>query len=128
MSELIAWLRAQLDEDERVALAAQSVDGGVFDGAGIVVMRAATGTRSVTLTSVVARHIARHDPARVLAEVAAKRAIVDQHTVTATSEVFGEVSTVTYCPICRNDGQCMTLWLLAQPYAERPGYREEWRP
>jgi hypothetical protein len=26
------------------------------------------------------------------------------------------------------DWPCLTLRLLALPYADRPGYREEWRP
>lgn len=26
------------------------------------------------------------------------------------------------------ESNCLTLRLLAPPYADRPGYREEWRP
>jgi hypothetical protein len=55
------------------------------------------------------RHIARWDPARVLAEVEAKRAILAHHELHA--EPF----------------PCRTMKLLAQPYADRPGWREEWR-
>jgi hypothetical protein len=58
-----------------------------------------------------AEHIARWDPARVLAEVNAKRRILDE-----------AVRLMSY------DGEFQFLELLALPYADRPGYREEWRP
>jgi hypothetical protein len=74
--DLIDWLRAQFDVDERVARAAQDLERDVFDGTGVIVMHAATGTRSVTLSSAVAIHIADHDPARVLREVAAGRELL----------------------------------------------------
>jgi hypothetical protein len=58
MDDLIAFLQARLDEDERSAhawLPFGNPDAAARD------------------------HIARHDPGRVLAEVAAKRAILDLH-------------------------------------------------
>jgi hypothetical protein len=61
-------------------------------------------------------HIARHDPARVLAEVVAKRRILDLFTP----------------PVSEWGSETLRLYglaqLLALPYADRPGYREEWRP
>lgn len=70
-----------------------------------------------------AAHIARWDPARVLAECAAKRKIIALHApMTPHRE----------CPTCRENGgnhgnyPCDTLLALAQPYAGRPGWREEW--
>ena len=65
-----------------------------------------------------AGHIVRHDPARVLAEVAAKRRIVDG---LADADPYSGYITATFTA---EDA----LRLLALPYADRPGYREEWRP
>lgn len=68
-----------------------------------------------------ARHIVRHDPARVLAECAAKRAIVELHGQ------YGDPLSADYgdgAPDLAAD----TLRLLALPYAEHPGYRPEWSP
>lgn len=53
-------------------------------------------------------HIARHDPARVLAECKAKRQLVDGF------DSWG------------SDAQ-WTLRTLALPYADHPDYRDEWR-
>ena len=64
------------------------------------------------------RHIARHDPARVLAECEAKRAVVGLHP-----EMLG------WCQGCAHESYpCRTLLALALPYADHPDYREEWRP
>lgn len=73
-------------------------------------------------------HIARHDPARVLAECAAKRRIVERHGALDEDE----------CPGCGAylDGTwrtgpgelCPDLAALASVYADHPDYREEWRP
>nr|WP_237281383.1 DUF6221 family protein [Streptomyces caniscabiei] len=78
--------------------------------------------------SAVGGHIVRHDPARVLREIDAKRRIIAEHTVTEPYAFEGETGTITYCPICLSDGKCPTLRLLALPFADREGYREEWAP
>lgn len=68
-------------------------------------------------------------PARMLAECAAKRRIVELHVRSAKD---GHI-----CPSSRGDGTlwsflddpaCDTLRLLALPYADHSDYREEWRP
>lgn len=81
-------------------------------------------------------HIARHDPARVLAECEAKRRIVGEHVgrnfVTVAS--FRAVDAGAACSTCRShDGDsvtwpCITVRALATVYADHPDYREEWRP
>jgi hypothetical protein len=83
VSELVEWLRYRLDEDERVARAA-IVGGGsgrwAEDSAWLTDMldplpsqrRERPGWVPMITRKDVA-HIARHDPARVLAEVEAKR-------------------------------------------------------
>ena len=69
-NDLIAFITARLDEDEAAAKAAQESapsDGELAQQAGPCVDEAGYV------------HIARHDPARVLREVAAKRARLDRH-------------------------------------------------
>lgn len=91
------------------------------------------------------RHIARWDPSRVLAEVEANRRILDLHVgahdcpemVTGTYPAdwppdapYGKAGQPWAHPSVEHfeDGQpCSTVRLLAQPYAGRPGWREEWR-
>lgn len=131
MDALIAWLRAQFDEDERVALAASgdpwvvgvtegypySHPGDVYAVApGGTAARIAQGTRcgpdiSAEQTSA---HIARHDPARVLREVEARRwmlaEIVSELADDATQQMVND-----------------RLRMLAAPYADEPGYLDEWR-
>jgi hypothetical protein len=75
-------------------------------------------------------HIARHDPARVLAECAAKRRIVKRHPAvsgcceTCTDKMShprpSEWAAVRY--------PCPTLRDLAAVYADHPDYRDEWKP
>ena len=78
-----------------------------------------------------AAHIARHDPARVLAECAAKRAIVELHR----PEWFRREwpvrrPDVQLCPACAEQPlwPCQMLRLLALPFASHPEYDEAWRP
>ena len=66
-----------------------------------------------------------YDPARVLAECAAKRAIVEVHEP-FQSETRGEC-----CWICGPGGApwpCETLRALAKVYADHPDYLPEWTP
>jgi hypothetical protein len=55
-------------------------------------------------------YVARHDPARVLAECAAKRRIIAAHEA---------------ADFALNDD---VIRLLALPYAEHPDFDEAWRP
>jgi hypothetical protein len=67
-------------------------------------------------------HITRWDPARVLAEVDAKRRIIAEYERYAAERrraMNGWESSREVSPI---------LAALALPYADRKGYREEWKP
>jgi hypothetical protein len=110
--DLITWLRAQLDEDERVARAARGerweADGDFIFGAESADEIHFAGMPTVPGHAIQA-YLLNNDPARVLREVEAKRRILD-------NALFG-MNSVTGEEICR---------LLALPYADRPGYLEEW--
>lgn len=121
--DLVAWLRAQLDEDERVAKDATSgpwsavesyPDAWVINGP---TYNIASEGRDGDISSGDSTHIARHDPARVLAEVAAKRRIIDEHLPIDPCDAHD--AALRSIP-------CETLRLLASVYAGRPGWREEW--
>lgn len=111
--ELVTWLRAQLEDDERVARTGQAdgISQWIALEDGVVInadsWRIANATAEDDKREV-AEHIARWDPARVLAEVDAKRRILDDFSWEA--------------------GQVRAIMFLALPYADRPGYREEWKP
>jgi hypothetical protein len=68
-----------------------------------------------------ARHIARHDPARVLAEVEAKRRVI-------TAEQDRVLEEGPLPERMRGEIETDVLRLLTLPYADHPDYREEWRP
>jgi hypothetical protein len=103
MSDLVAFLRARLDEDEQAARdgddACWHIDYCDDEGK---------------------RYHERFDPARVLREVEAKRRILDEHG-SGSDSCDAHDASMRSIP-------CDTLLLLALPYADHPDYREEWRP
>jgi hypothetical protein len=115
MDELVRWLREQLDDDEQVAQDAAWPSGHWKRDAISCVVDADTKALVIygegTPSSSQADHIVRWDPARALAEVDAKRRILDE-----------AIRLMGY------DGEFQFLEMLALPYADRAGYREEWRP
>ena len=136
----LAWYLGQLDEDERIALASEpgpwgwtnhgdcSAFGREIDGE-----PATTIAVIYTLDAVVrhsdrhaetAEHIAHHDPARVLREIAARRRRLKRHHPRLAHDTdwipCAECGRFAWpCPDLRDD---------LSAYADRPGYREEWRP
>lgn len=135
---ITGFLLAQIAEDEAAARAAtlgewwydptkvNSVDRGeaVFAGQrGLhAVTVASTGPADDPASMADAAHIARHDPARVLAECEAKRRIVELHAEYAD---FGDCSTCGDVP--QVEYPCETLRVLASVYANRPGFDPAWR-
>jgi hypothetical protein len=126
MDDLVAFIRARLDEDERVARAVKFAlsrkvhQGGVF--VGLTAQAGAEDAREQ-----VENFLDRHDPSRVLAEVAAKRAIVDLHDNDGGGHECpdGKDFAGTHTGYERD---CLTVLHLAAVYASNPDYREEWRP
>lgn len=127
VTDLVEFLTAQYDEDEKTARAAgggrasgrrwdavQAADcrarGAIGDGHGdIVVYECYAGADH-------ANHIARHDPARVLADIAAKRRRLERHTP-------GDGA---FCGACEQEWPCEDVRIDASVYADRPGYKPQW--
>ena len=153
--KFIDFLRARLDDDEWIARAATPghdswhstrmgsvTSSAVYDDQWRLVSAplyhtyqpsggAVTNGPAYLRDDVLSEHIARHDPARALREVEAKRRILEEHTPALTN---------SSCRICttREEGvdrqsrryrfPCPTIRLLALPYSDHPDYRDEWRP
>ncbi len=141
MDDLIGWLRARLDEDERRALDARSTQYDWENGWGL--HPPSSGGNKWTITphvgliheQVQAEHVAAWNPARVLAEIATKRAILDVHVHEITTEYAGEtlIASDFGCTVCGLDkyeipygGWCATVRALASPHSGLPGWRDEW--
>ena len=138
---LAEFLLARIAEDEAVAAAAVSRRDGVDKweavGSGTVVGPGYDKVKHVMLPSSedgAARHIARHDPARVLAECEAKRQVVhewqtfgklaDPSVQPSTDEEFR----VRAAAVGIRQGLARALSHLAMPYADHLDYRQEWKP
>lgn len=130
MSDLVTWLRAQLDEDERVAREAILVVAESFNALGDRWLWGGGGGKGVPLDlfdaldvgewmEPIGQHIARHDPAHVLADVAAKRAILD---------LFEDAGATRILHVDAFGVMREAVRHLAAVYADRPGYDESWRP
>jgi hypothetical protein len=160
--DLIDWLRAQLDDDERSVAAILRrhpnwrVDPEPWGSIQMGVIDDQCDGVAYALGSYAAEHIARHDPARVLREVASLRKIIDEHqpewqTVEWDHDQNGKGHALC-CRRCQNaehstwsppigqayglpDGfvtpyvlaPCTTLRLLAAIFSDRPGFQEAWR-
>ncbi|WP_017596562.1 DUF6221 family protein [Nocardiopsis potens] len=139
---LLEFLNARLDEDtDQARYAASMADGAEWRAEYHEVVRREAGgdrkNRQVAEGTAfggadVARHIARHDPARVLREVRAKRRLA-RFALAQAAAVDAEYG-------CRHGadeiaaGECPDhrpevdagLRALAAVYADHPDYREEW--
>lgn len=160
MSDLAAWLLARIAEDEQAARDAswRSADWSVAErravwgeDPGETVLAAGKPVAELPGGgggALVAEHIARWDPVRVLAECESKRALIAETIATRHLVVAGDCWFT--CPAatqeregetCCNDDRrgdpcdCGRDWkvdrllrLLALPYAGCDGYDEAWRP
>jgi hypothetical protein len=122
--DLTAWLTQIWDEEGR--LATEAFRAGFDD-------HTPTGEQW-GVPHVIGQHMLRHVPDVVLARIAADREILALHApakppwptqmepgcrICATAQIWDQVA---------NEANCRTLCLLASAHADRPGYREEWRP
>jgi hypothetical protein len=135
MDDLVRWLGKQLDEDERVARRAGDTFRQIGE-TGVIV--ATEGDRAEECASAnwagIAEHIVRHDPARVLREVDAKRQLIRElleYEAQFDSD-RGCGHDADYFASGLHNGHMpkdiLGLRLIASGYSHRPGFREEWRP
>ncbi|MEV7584406.1 DUF6221 family protein [Streptomyces erythrochromogenes] len=121
---LVQFLRARLDEDEQIALSHRqwSPDWYFDDTAGEIRDSVNRGTVAFVPAELDATHIARHDPARALAEVEAKRRIIADYEryVAERRRAMGGWDSYP--------GESPILAALAAVYADHPDYRDDWRP
>ncbi|MFI5473226.1 DUF6221 family protein [Streptomyces cacaoi] len=139
MSDLVEFLRARLDEDEATAEAArrqvakracpppQVDEWAARAGHWGVVPWLYSGRAEadlaqwgrVEIATLAKDHIVRHDPARVLAEVAVKRELI---------RVWETVRDVAGTGSLAEGTGARALQLHAAVYADHPDYQERWRP
>ena len=138
MDDLLTFLRDRLTEDEQAARAATAgpweVDTECNEGG--FLLRQTDGPAHVIYDPAPweengrdFEHFARHDPSRVLADVEAKRRIIElaeQVFNTAWSEKDDQGICFSH-PIASRRMRDV-LCLLALPFAGHPGYRPEWKP
>jgi hypothetical protein len=128
IEELINFVRQQINEDERLAREAggtwhqtdpERETGRIEDESGEVVVYDEGSPNGWQ-----AEHIARHDPARVLREVDSLRRVIELMAAQLKSaEVLPPGHREAAAARARG-----ALQLLAAIFADRPGFREEWRP
>ncbi|MFB6771126.1 DUF6221 family protein [Streptomyces sp. NPDC056337] len=126
MDELVQWLRAQLEEDERIAIAPTQATWAskewtfsVADGDPHVDLGTVHLDQVSSVNEPEMRHIAEHDPARVLRETAATWVLLTQYETLKDGmpdDMTGVVALET------------SIRAKAAVYAHRPAYRDEWRP
>lgn len=105
---------------DRIGTAGQRMDVPIFTGQ--------TANRGRLQWEADAAHIARHDPARVLREVAAKRRVLARHHAGSDGSCDGCGYDQEQGPWIERLEDCPELRDMASVYADRPGYREEWKP
>lgn len=125
------FLEARIAEDEATARAAEeSPIGAGPKWVGCFRQIEGTGHAPVadTHSSWYADHIVRHDPARVLAECAAKRAIIEQHLMWVYTDEEPGFSMILWDCMCNRQMSkpCPTIAALAAVYADHPDYQQEW--
>lgn len=131
--DLVAFLTARLDEDE--AYARQIIDAPDcgyqakwrLPSSAVVSVGDEADWDLLAGDSRLAAHIARWDPNRVLAEVAAKRAIVDRYmAIVEDPQDAAGSSPTSWHYAGRRDELADVLLALARPYANHPDFDPEW--
>ncbi|MFI7337232.1 DUF6221 family protein [Streptomyces sp. NPDC050085] len=115
-SELVAFLRARVQDDLDHARDAMVEDGEWRAERTVVVLDTGAEIPEVYLGP--ADHIARFDPARIVREVEARRALLDLY----------EAAQAAGMAVGYRDGLRQALAMLASVYADHADYREHWRP
>ena len=153
MSDIVTFLKGRLDEEEMAALAPsrgpwwwsasgekqypQTIYGRADDGATALVAETFCGPvdgTGLTRSPHEAEHIAYWNPTRILAEIAAKRAILGQATRFAhhpdwcgrwTGLAFDEDESCTCGGAAEAEREIALIF--AQPFAEHEDFDPAWR-
>lgn len=127
-ADLVAFLRARLDEDERVATSAPGPRWYLRENRDhmpvsyYLVADDATISVDGWIDPAARWHMLSHDPARVLREVEAKRRIVE----VCWADLLDRGGGATEGLVDRPTWDVLTA--LAAVYDQHPDYSEEWRP
>ncbi|MEU6535527.1 DUF6221 family protein [Streptomyces sp. NPDC047000] len=123
-TELVKWIREQLDEDERIARGCSGTDWWEHPKNWVsapqlnrVALAVHDGDRA---------HILRHDPARVLRDIDADRALIAEYL--AAQETVDATAHPDMYDVGRAQGLEEAVRYRALRFDARTGYREEWRP
>jgi hypothetical protein len=131
--ELRGFLEARIAEDEEVARALVSLSdspgewrmmagGGIAAGSYELLSRYSADQ----LTSWHLRHIVRHDPARVLRDVEAKRRLLAQHQAVCDEVRSPKSAEHRMNARARQFALDEVLATLALPYSDHPDYNPSW--
>ncbi|MFD8254950.1 DUF6221 family protein [Streptomyces werraensis] len=132
MDELVRWLGVQLDADKARAAQWHDLECSIHEHQEGGLLKAVAALE--VYGEVPGAVCDCGGPARVLREIDAGRQLLALHLPTPYQD---EGDRWPGCTTCSwrdemDDLQvrypCKTVRLLALPYADRPGYREEWRP
>lgn len=136
MTELADFLRARLLERRAVAEAASNLQDdpehgwGISDSGGEYAptekRRWITPHIGVLYEPESADHVVANNPAVILADIDAKVAIVDAYV--SAEKILDAWACPDDRDIGRSDGIEEAIRYLALPFAEHPGYKEDWRP
>jgi hypothetical protein len=138
--DLVAFLKARLDEDDEIARQASAgpwtKEVGYISGGPEGAVRVAQQAQAWN-----AAHIVRHDPERELREIESKRLIVDEYATTcqirddAAARIKAAGDHPSPADLDTWDRAEREAAILRGPveasasvYAGHPDYREEWRP
>lgn len=136
MDDLIAFVTARLDEDEAAAEAAAAASAPDWHHTpavtvhGPIILIAGGEYDEFEVADIdrngddKAAHITRHDPARALREVAAKRKTLARHSPVRSA---GRRMCATCLGSC-TFWPCYDLRDLAAVWSGHPDYRQEWKP
>ncbi|WP_354596090.1 DUF6221 family protein [Streptomyces sp. JL1001] len=135
MDDLVQFLRDRYDEEARLAIAARDEefcrdgrwtargpfgDGDRFGSVQSEVSEAILGEDTDNVPFAYVDHIARHSPEHVLAEIDAKRSLLE---LAERARDYHETFVNGFAAALEK-----TLRLHAVAYADHPDYRDTWRP
>jgi hypothetical protein len=154
--DLMRWLGEQLDEDERIARGADDSLGKMNldwvyqaeDELGGKVVSARGADLIYDVPAGIGGHVSEHDPRRVLREIDADRELLaeygrlldayaaHQREAARLAEAGKDADVIQLAALRREADylpamlHVMERWAKrkAAVYADRPGYREQWRP